>query len=107
MGGSVIALMIALGVAMDDTIHFLARYRLESRTAPSIDLAVVHTFLFAGRAITIILHLGFRPTVASEDSVITDWGTDAGLAVVVALLAGFMVIPAVSRVGWIRFPMPK
>ena len=71
-GDSVIAFIIALGVAMDDTIHFLARSVLKFRTASSINQAVIHTFLFAGRAIAItiiIFTLGFLPTVASDDSV--------------------------------------
>ena len=45
--------------------------------------------------------------VGSDYSVIAYWGTDVGFALVVALLADVMLIPAMIKVGWIRFPMPN
>jgi uncharacterized protein len=109
-GDSFIPLIIALGIAMDDTIHFLSRYRHECKTATSMDEALNNTFRFAGRAIvitTVIIALGFLPMLYADYSVIAYWGTDVGFALVVALLADIMLIPAFIKVGLIRFAMPN
>mgnify|MGYP001994130728 CR=1 FL=1 len=58
--------MLAIGVGVDDTIHFLMRYRIESERSTDQRLALERTFEFAGRAIvmtTITLALGFALAV--------------------------------------------
>ena len=53
---------IALGIAVDDTIHFLARFRQEYIKNKNISDAITQTLLTTGKAIistTVILSLGF------------------------------------------------
>ena len=59
--GNVIVFAIGLGVAVDDTIHFLARFR-EERQKSSLQEAVQRTLMGTGRAIlltTILVLSGF------------------------------------------------
>lgn len=50
--GNVIVFAISLGIAVDDTIHFLARYRDERKTANPLD-AIQGTLSTSGRAIVL------------------------------------------------------
>ena len=50
--GNVIVFAISLGIAVDDTIHFLARYRNERKTAEPLD-AIRGTLSTSGRAIVL------------------------------------------------------
>lgn len=50
--GNVIVFAISLGIAVDDTIHFLSRYRDERRSSGRED-AVVETLASSGRAIVL------------------------------------------------------
>ena len=60
---------IALGIAVDDTIHFLARFRQEYMKMGDVPGSVTQTLLTTGKAIistTIILSLGFMVMIFSE-----------------------------------------
>ncbi len=96
-------LILAIGIGVDDTIHFLTRYRLESARADGQALA--RTYAFAGRAIlmtTVILIVGFVPFVASDYMTIRTFGIMLPLCLFVALLADLLLVPAMIKVGWLR-----
>lgn len=60
---------IALGLAVDDTIHFISRLRLELSTGRSLPYAVKRTYLSTGKAIiitTFILLSGFMTLLSSS-----------------------------------------
>lgn len=64
-----IVFTIAFGIAVDDTIHFLSRYRQEMRTGSSNLFGLRRTFISTGKAIiitTIILLGGFGSLVFSD-----------------------------------------
>ncbi|MBL4848089.1 MAG: MMPL family transporter [Planctomycetes bacterium] len=97
---------IALGIGVDDTIHFLVRYRLEVRRHEPVE-ALRRTFSFAGRGIvmtTLILSLGFLPFLLSDYFFMQMLGSLLPLCFVVALAADLLWIPALVKIGWIRFP---
>ena len=101
--------MLAIGVGVDDTIHFLMRYRIESERTADRGQALANTFEFAGRAIvmtTITLALGFAPFALSDYFSIWILGVYLPLTLVVALLADLFLIPAMAQVGLIRFRSP-
>jgi hypothetical protein len=101
--------MLAIGVGVDDTIHFLMRYRIESERSTDPNHALERTFEFAGRAIvmtTITLALGFAPFALSDYFSIWILGVYLPLTLVVALLADLFLIPAMAQVGLIRFRSP-
>ena len=61
---TLVILMLAIGIGVDDTIHILMRYRIESMRCSSRAEAIRQTFAFSGRAIvmtTLILAVGFAP----------------------------------------------
>ena len=97
--------MIAIGIGVDDTIHFLVRLKLEAARAPLPD-AVRRTFRYAGRGIvftTIILTLGFLPMALSDYFSIWIMGTLLPGALIVALVADLLLVPALAAVGAFRF----
>jgi uncharacterized protein len=97
--------MLAIGIGVDDTIHFLSRYRIESlRAGP--DEALRRTFDFCGRAIvmtTVILVLGFSPFLLSDYFSTKILGSLLPLALIVALVTDLLMLPALARVGWLHF----
>ena len=98
--------MLAIGIGVDDTIHFLVRYRIEARREPDRTTALLRTFDFAGRGIvitTIILTVGFLPFTASDYFSLRILGTLLPLVLVVALLADVLLVPAMGAVGLLRF----
>ena len=102
-------LMMAIGIGVDDTIHFLTRYRMESLRCQDPAEALQRTFGFAGRAIvmtTVILALGFLPFALTDYYSTRILGTLLPLALVTAMLADLLLVPAMVEVGWIKFRSP-
>ena len=98
--------MLAIGIGVDDTIHFLMRFRLESMKTDDRTVALRRTFDYAGRAIlmtTVILALGFLPLGLSGYLTTRMFGTLLPAVLVVALVADLLLLPALIQVGWIRF----
>ena len=88
---------IAFGIAVDDTIHFLARLRLESWKDQDLRTAIRITTEKTGRAIlltSVILLTGFG-TLMTSDFTSTVWmGSLVSLTIFVALLADIVFLPA-------------
>ena len=98
--------IIAIGIGVDDTIHFLMRYRVEREGADD-EQAVRGAYGFAGRGIimtTVVLVLGFAPCVFSGYMTMHLLGTLLPLCLVVALAADLLLAPAMIRLGWMRLP---
>jgi predicted RND superfamily exporter protein len=112
----VVAIM-AIGIGVDDTIHFLTRFRLEShriRQARAVGSGVLRlsaaervtalqrTYNFAGMAIvltTVILALGHLPMATSDYFSVWAVGALLPMVFVVALLADLMLVPAMVSLG--------
>jgi len=102
---TLIVAVMAIGVGVDDTIHFLVRYRLEAARSSSTAEAIERTFHFAGRAIamtTIILVVGFLPFAASDYFSVDMIGKLLPTALIVALLADLLLVPALVELGPLR-----
>ena len=98
--------MIAIGIGVDDTIHFLMRFRIESQRQTDIKTAIERTFHFSGRGIvitTIILVAGFAPFILSDYLSLWFMGSLLPMTLIVALVADLFLAPALVRVGAIRF----
>ena len=107
---TLIIAMMAIGIGVDDTVHFLVRFRLESARTPDRTVAIRRTFEFAGRAIvttTLILGLGFLPLAGSDYMPLRLIGTLLPAVLVVALVADLLLVPALARLGWLRFSGPR
>lgn len=98
-------MIMAVGIGVDDTIHFLMRYRVEFDRNQDSDAAVTSTFAFAGRGIlmtTVILVAGFVPCALSGYITMKYLGTLLPAALIIALLADVLLVPALIAKGWIR-----
>ncbi len=88
---------LGLGLAVDDTIHFLSRYRREFRASSDREAAIASTMHHAGAAIvrtTMILVVGFLPFAFSDYWSINMLGTYLVAILAVALLADLLLLPA-------------
>ena len=103
---------IVLGIAVDDTIHFLFRYREERRGGAGRDPAVAAAVRSAGVGIllsSVVLTLGFAVLATSGSRSIAYFGIVAALAVAGALAADLLLLPALllGRRGALRVPPPR
>ena len=98
--------VLGVSIGVDDTIHFLTRYRVESSRSKSTKEAIQRTFAFAGRAIvitTVILVVGFLPFVMSDYLSTRIFGTIFPVCLIIALAADVLLVLAMAQLGWIRF----
>lgn len=98
---SIIAITVAFSLAIDSTIHFLNRYRLEElRLGPGLghaDLALTRTIEHIGPAValtTIVLALGLGVTVLSDLPSLRLFGRLTAVCLGSALLAQLVILPA-------------
>ena len=88
---------IAIGLAVDDTVHFMHNFRRYYRASGDVHEAVRLTLTSTGRAMlvtTIVLSLGFFVYMFAQMSNVFNFGLLTGLAIIVALLADFFLGPA-------------
>jgi len=91
---------IALGLAVDDTVHFMHNFRRYELKYNDVDKAVRLTLLGTGRAITltsIVLALGFLVLTFSQMNNMFDFGVLTASAILVAVLADFFLMPAIMK----------
>ena len=94
---SVIAFTVCLGLAVDDTIHFVARYRRELERCGDPPEAAVAAFLHVGRALlvtTAILLGGFAALGLSEIPTTRTFAGICSLGLVAALIGDLLFLPA-------------
>ncbi|MEM8678642.1 MAG: MMPL family transporter [Planctomycetota bacterium] len=111
---SVVCFCISLGLAVDDTIHFLWRYRRQSRELTDRVAAIRKTFLLMAPALvttTVLLLIGFGAAIFSPVPTLRVFGGTACLAILWALAGDLVVLPALlacpdalSAVRWQHFP---
>ncbi|MBT3347100.1 MAG: MMPL family transporter [Thiotrichales bacterium] len=88
---------IALGLAVDDTVHFMHNFMRYYKDSGSSSEAIVHTMHTAGRAMvvtTIVLSLGFFIFMSSEMNNLLNFGGLTGLAIILSLFADILLAPA-------------
>lgn len=88
---------IALGVAVDDTIHFMHNYRRYRDQGEDLESAVEMTLQTTGRAMlitTVVLAVGFFGFVLSSMQNLTNLGILVSFAVVMAFIADVLLAPA-------------
>jgi len=91
---------IALGLAVDDTVHFMHNFRRYEMQYNNVDKAVELTLMGTGRAITltsIVLALGFLVLTFSSMNHMFNFGILTASAILTALLADFFLMPAIMK----------
>jgi predicted RND superfamily exporter protein len=101
---TVMVASIALGIAVDDTVHFLSGYRRRRVEGLSPAAAVRGTTAEVGSAMVVtalVASLGFFSLARSAFVPIRFFGLLAGMTMLVAVLSDLLVVPAllVARFG--------
>jgi len=89
---------IAIGLAVDDTVHFMHNFRRYHHDTGDVNEAVRHTLLTTGRAMmvtTVVLSLGFFIFMFATMNNLFNFGLLTGMTIVMALLADFFLAPAI------------
>lgn len=95
--GSSIVAVIAFGIIVDDTIHFLHRYRYFRQQGESYASAIELTFASVGTALfttTVVLALGFGVLAISNFTLNSSMGMLTSITIVLALIVDFVFLPA-------------
>jgi predicted RND superfamily exporter protein len=95
---------LAFGIAVDDTIHFISKLKLELRKGRTLPAAIKRTFLTVGKAIvltSLVLAAGFGVLMGSDFQGTFYTGLLVGLTLVFALLADLVFLP-VLLLWWLR-----
>jgi len=88
---------IAIGLAVDDTIHFMHNYRRYYREYGDLERAIKETLHTSGRAMlvtTVVLSTGFFLYIFSSLNNLFNFGILTGLTIIMALLSLFFLAPA-------------
>jgi hypothetical protein len=88
---------VALGIAIDDTVHFLVRYRRERRRGATPVEATRRTGLAVGRAIIItstMLAAGFGVIALSSFATLREFGLLFAATVGLCVVADLLLLPA-------------
>ncbi len=93
----------SLGIVVDDTVHFLAKYlRARREKGLSRSDSIRYAFSVVGTAIvmtTVILSIGFGVLAASTFMVNAQMGLLTAIAIILALVVDFLLLPALLLIG--------
>lgn len=87
---------VAFGIAVDDTIHFMSRYKMEREKGRSMLYAIKRTFISTGKALMItsfILSSGFMSLMLSSFLGTFYTGLFISLTLFFALIADLLLLP--------------
>ena len=93
----------SLGIIVDNTVHFMTKY-LRARRERALERpdAIRYAFRTVGAAIAanaVILSLGFAVLAASTFRVNAEMGLLTALAIVIAVVVDFLLLPALLLIG--------
>ena len=98
---TVCAFTICLGIAVDDTIHFLSRYRVELGRNLDGDAAIRESFVKVGSPLvvtTVLMVTGFATVLWSELPGFRMFGAMACATLAAAFAADLLILPALLKV---------
>jgi len=100
---------IAIGLAVDDTIHFMHNFKRYYLERKDIQEAMEQTFFTTGKAMVItslVLAFGFYAYMAAYMISVQNFGLLTGSVIIFALLADLLLAPALmvvaAKKGWIK-----
>jgi len=101
---------IALGIAVDDTIHFLHHFQSVYRNTGDRELAIEGAKVSAGRAMvstSILLGAGFSVYLFASTEAVQRFGVIIALTLLTALVIDLILCPAILRLAYPSEPMLK
>ena len=102
--GVSIIFAVIFGIAVDDTIHFLSRFKLCRNAGMNIEESIHITFKETGKAIiftTIILFFGFLVMMFSNNQPTFTVGLLVAITLVSALICDLYLLPVLMRL-WLK-----
>ncbi len=102
VGRAMLAAVI-LGIAVDDSVHLLVPFKRELSRTGDVRASIRYAMLSAGRSIitsSLALSIGFLSLMLSSWQSISSFGFLASIAILVALVADLVVLPAVVLWLW-------
>jgi predicted RND superfamily exporter protein len=97
---NIVSFTVAIGLAVDDTIHFIARYQSERKAGKEHREAMQASFHGAGHAIiltSILLVLGFGFLATSSLSSTSFFGILTAVTLIGAIFADLFLLPAMMN----------
>jgi len=92
---------IAIGMVVDDTVHFMHNFRRYYNETGDVTEAVRQTLHTAGRAMlvtSVVLSLGFFVLMFASMNNVFYFGMLTGITILLALLADFLLAPALMAI---------
>ena len=94
--GLSIVLSMTLGIIVDDTVHFLSKYRHARVNGNNAEKSVRYAFASVGRALlitTLVLATGFSVLMLSPFALNSEMGMLTSIIILVALAVDFLFLP--------------
>ncbi|TNE85606.1 MAG: hypothetical protein EP330_25140 [Deltaproteobacteria bacterium] len=101
---------IVIGIAVDDTIHFLYQFQAAHKATGDVEGAIAHAMEHAGRAMvstSVVLSAGFGVYLASNLVSMQRFGLLVGFTCVIALVVDLVIAPALLRTMYAPTPPQK
>lgn len=92
-----VVLSMTMGIIVDDTVHFLTKYKLAREQGKQAVEAIRYTFATVGQALvttTLVLAAGFGILMLSSFRLNSDMGTLTVIIIIAALLVDLLFLPA-------------
>ena len=93
---------LAFGISVDDTLHLLAKYKLEIKKGSSHSLALKRSYLSSGKAIivtTLILVGGFLTLLFSSFASTFYMGLLVSITLIFAVVLDLLIMPLIILYG--------
>ena len=103
---TLVVVPVVIGIAVDDTIHFLTHFKLEIEQRGNLKEALNHTLNEVGQAViftSLILSTGLFFMTWATSIPISRFGLLGGIAILAAMLADLLLLPALCKVLDVRF----
>ena len=96
--GTSMVIVVCLGIAVDDTIHFIVNYLKQRNKGNTTKDSIINTFLTTGKALiitTILLVAGFGSFIFADFVPNQKFGILCSIILTVALLTDLLFLPAI------------
>jgi len=100
--GTALIAAVALGISVDDTIHFLSEYQHQRAQGLAAREALASVIRIKGRAIissSLILCIGFGVEVLSRFIPVVNFGLLCAIIMITAVIGDLVLLPAVMLSG--------
>lgn len=98
---------IIIGIAVDDTIHFLTHFRLDYLKNGDVIQAIIHAYREAGQAIiftSLVLAIGFLVFLFSSNKGFSYFGLLSAVSIFAATIADLVLLPALLYLAYRKKP---